>query len=131
MESIFLIAMGTAFFYFAYKSRLSTHKFAKKGIEVEGVIFDIAPSNNVDSRAYYPLIRFVTAKKEWITEEYGISTMLGGFKKGQKVTVIYNSDNPKEFFVKSPITSLVPIIVLILAIIILAIGVYKLLHIQP
>jgi Protein of unknown function (DUF3592) len=130
MESILIIAIGIALLYVAFKFRVSTQKIAEKGIETEGVIFDVVPSKNPDSRANYPLIRFVTTEKEWITEEYSVSTIPGLFKKGQKVTVVYNSDNPKEFFVKSPITSLVPILLTILAVIILATGICKLLHVQ-
>jgi hypothetical protein len=130
MESVLIIAVGIALLYVAFKFRLNIQKIAKKGIETEGVIFDVVPSKKPDSRANYPLIRFVTTEKEWITEEYSVSTIPGLFKKGQKVTVVYNSDNPKEFFIRSPITSLVPILMMILAIIILATGVCKLLHVQ-
>jgi len=129
MESIFIVAISIALLYVAFKFRLSTKKIAKNGTQTEGVVFDIVASNNINSQAKYPLIRFVTAKKEWITEQYNISTLPGLFKKGQKVIVVYNPDNPKEFFVKSTITSIAPILAIALAIIILAIGVYKLLHI--
>lgn len=130
MESILILAVGIALLYGGVKLRLSTQKIGKKGIATEGVIFDIVPSDNADSQANYPLIRFVTAEKEWITEKYSISTMPGFSQKGQKVTIIYNPDNPKEFFIKSPITSFVPKLVITLAILILAAGVYKLVHVQ-
>lgn len=129
MEIIVTFAIGIVLLYVAIRFRLNTQKIAKKGIETEGVVFDIVPSKNIDSKANYPLIRFVTSEKEWITEEYNISAMFGFFKKGQKVTIVYNPDNTREFVVKSPITSVVPILVMILGILILATGIYKLIHI--
>jgi hypothetical protein len=130
MEDIFIIAISIALFYVAFKFRLRAKKIAKNGTQTEGMVFDVVESSNINSRAKYPIIRFVTSKKEWITEQYNISTLPGLFKKGQQVIVVYNPDNPKEFFVKSAITSIAPILVILLVIIILAIGVCKLLHVQ-
>jgi hypothetical protein len=130
MENIFIIVTSIVLFYIAFKFRLRTKKIAKNGTQVEGVVFDVVESSDINSRAKYPIIRFVTSKKEWITEQYNVSTLPGLFKKGQQVIVVYNPDNPKEFFVKSAITSIVPILVILMAIIILAIGICKLLHVQ-
>jgi len=93
------------------------------------VVFDTVSGKNIDSNTNYPVIRFVTTEKEWIIEEYSISTLPGFLKKGQKITVVYNPDNPREFIEKSGITSAAPILVMVLAIIILATGVYKLIHV--
>jgi len=41
-----------------------------------------------------------------------------------------NPDSPKEFFIKSPLNSFIPILLIVLAIVILATGIYKLLHVQ-
>jgi hypothetical protein len=130
MEGIVIIAIGIALFYVAFKFRLNIKNIAKNGEQVEGIVFDTVEDDNPKSQAKYPIIRFVTSKKEWITEQYNISTLPGFLKKGQKVIIVYNPDNPKEFFVKSAITSIAPVLASALAIIILAIGVYKLLHIQ-
>src|ERR1700691_4771645 len=105
MEGLLIIAIGVALIYVAVKLQSSTQKIRKKGIQTEGIIFDTVPSDNPDSRAMYPLVRFLTSEKAWITEKYYISTMLGSLKKGQKVTVVYNPDSPKEFFIKSPLNS--------------------------
>jgi hypothetical protein len=128
MEGILIIVIGIALLYVAYKFRLNIQKIAKNGIETEAVVFDIVSRNNIFTQTSYPVIRFVTTKKEWITEEYSIGTTPSFLKKGQKITVVYSPDNPKEFIVKSRITSAAPILFIILAIIILAIGVYKLIH---
>jgi len=129
MEVIILIVISIALLYTAFKFRLNTKKILKTGREAEGVIFDFVQNNNMQNQAKYPIIRFITSEKEWITEAYNIAVP-GFFKKGQKVIIVYNPDNPKEFIVKSAITSIAPVLIILLAIIILTIGVYKLLHIQ-
>lgn len=130
MEGIIIIAIGIALSYVGFKLQSKVKRIAKNGIQTEGVVFDTVQSSNIESMAKYPIIRFVTLEKEWITETYNISTVPGLLKKGQKITVIYNPDNPKEFFVKSVVTSLAPVFTIAMAIIILSIGACKILHIQ-
>jgi len=125
-----MIAFGSILIYIALKLQSRTQKLRKIGIQTEGIIFDTVPSDNPDSRAVYPLIRFVTSEKLWITEKYSISTIPGVNKKGDKVTVVYDPNNPKDFFIKSPLTSLMPKLIIILAFGISAAGFFKLLHVQ-
>lgn len=130
MEGLFIIAIGVILIYVAIQFQSRTKQILKKGIQTKGVIFDILGSDNPDSSAMYPLVRFVTSENVWITEKYNISTIPGLLKKGQKVTVIYNPDNPKEFIIKSPINSFIPKFLIALSIVILAAGIYKLLHVK-
>lgn len=130
MNGLIIIIFGIAIFYVAFKFQLNTKKIAKIGEQAEGVVFDIVESSDTKSQVRYPIIRFVTSQKEWITEQYSISTLPGFFKKGQKVTIIYNPNNPKEFFVKSAVTSIAPMVAIALAVITLAVGVYKILQIK-
>jgi hypothetical protein len=130
MEEIAIMAMGIAVLYMAVKFRSNTKNIAKNGEQVEGVVFDIVQDTNPQSQAKFPVIRFVTSRKEWITEQYNISTLPGFLKKGQKIIIIYNPDNPKEFFVKSRTNSIVPVLLFLFGMIILSMGVVKLLHVQ-
>jgi len=129
MESIFLIIVGLALAYFAIRVQFNANKLRKKGIKTDGIIFDTVQSDNPDSGVIYPLVRFVTSKNEWITEKYNVGTTYWLLKKGQKITVIYNPENPKEFIIKSAMNALVPIFLAVLSIAILARGIYGLLHI--
>jgi len=67
------------------------------GESAEGVVFDINfKSENIDSgNTSYPIIRFVTRNGEWVTEQSSSSSLF--VKKGKKVAVLYNPENPKEF----------------------------------
>jgi sugar-specific transcriptional regulator TrmB len=130
MNGIIVIAISIAFLYVSFNFRHRVNKIAKNGLEVEGIVYDFIAGDNNQSNTKYPIIRFVTSKKEWITETYGIGSILGSFKKGQVVTVVYNPDNPKEFFVKSAITSYAISTAMILGIIMFAFGICTLLHIK-
>lgn len=89
----------------AYSRVIEKRKRAiTNGIEVEGIIFDFSEDNGVSTdinsiNAAMPLIRFVTKDGLWITEKgEWTSTSL---RQGDKVTVLYNADNPKEFIYKT------------------------------
>lgn len=69
----------------------------QNGIEVKGIVYEILDIS-INNEANYPMIRFVTKDGVWITEKGDwTSTSL---KAGQEVTVIYNSQDPKEFIYK-------------------------------
>ncbi len=126
MEAIIMIAISLVLFYAAFAFRQKAKNLSGKGIEAEGVVFDIVEGDTTRSLGRYPVIRFLTSQKEWITQEYNIGISPNLFKKGQKVSVLYNPDDPKEFIIKSASTTVVPIVAIILALILLGIGLYKL-----
>jgi len=130
MNGIVVIAISVVFLYVSVNFRYRVNKIAKNGLEAEGIVYDFVAGDNNESNTKYPIIRFVTSKKEWITETYAISSILGFFKKGQVVTVVYDPDNPKEFFVKSAITSYVISMAIILGIIMLVLGICTLFHVK-
>jgi hypothetical protein len=102
-------------------------KTVKNGIEVEGIVFDLQSGDNITIRSKYPIIRFLTKNDMWVTKSYDIGMLPTVYKKGQKVTVIYSPDNPKEFILKSDDKiALIPFFVLIVGIGCLAAGIYKL-----
>jgi len=99
---------GIVVIYYLQKEKNKRSVLSLRGVHVEGIIFDfthdkkgfyIGSQNNNDSNLIkIPIIRFTTGTGEWITEKYSIST--SSYKQGQKVAVIYNPDNPKEFMLK-------------------------------
>jgi len=130
MEIIISVVIAVALLHLGINLRKKVSDIAKNGVQTEGVVFDTVQNNSVQSSANYPIIRFVTLEKVRITEKYNISAVPGYLKKGQKVTVIYNADNPREFFVKSKIIGVVPGLVIALAIIILIVDACKILQIK-
>ena len=57
-------------------------------------------TSGFDSGSYYPVIKFLTEKKEWITQE-----LKTGFEppipEGTKVEVLYDPENPSDVEINS------------------------------
>ena len=93
----FLLGGAIAVFVF-FKFREKRKRIIDNGIEVEGIIYEF-DGISINDQASYPLIRFVTKEGLWITEKGDwTSTSL---KEGVKVTVVYNSNDPKEFIYRT------------------------------
>jgi hypothetical protein len=56
----------------------------------------------------YPIVRFKTDSGEWITELHNIGLFPGLYKKGAKVIIQYDPQNPKSFTIVSTRSFLVP-----------------------
>lgn len=128
--SLVFIALGAGLLTAISKFWLKIIKISIKGVQTDGVIIDMVTIQKTRSKARYPLVRFATREQEWFTETFSMSTLPGILKKGQRETVIYRSDNPREFFLKSPATQIIPVILFAFGILILVCGVFTLLRIQ-
>ena len=73
------------------------------------------------------LLQFVFNEKEWITEKSNIGTIPGLHKNGEKVNIVYEIDNPQNFYIKNNKTYSVPYIIIGIASILIIAGVLKLL----
>lgn len=100
-----IVAMILALFY---KSKFE--KLEKTGERCEGIIFKMDYANSFDSDTTSSdtknkiTVRFVTNKKEWITEDLDTDLTIsftGQYKEGEKVAVIYNPENPSEFTIET------------------------------
>jgi len=117
------VLMVAVFFIHSKK----VNKLVENGVEVEGIVYDIITNgrqNSVDTK--HPVIRFLTTDELWITETYDIGMLPADFKKGQRVTVIYNAENPKDFMVKfGKSVSYIPLVILVAGILVLSWGLYR------
>ncbi|HEY5749656.1 MAG TPA: DUF3592 domain-containing protein [Chryseolinea sp.] len=99
-DLIILIASALCLFGGVYLWQEGNH-LLKNGKKAEAVIF----SNNFKADAdgsgvYYPVVRFLTDKQEWITQELGIGTN-PKTREGTKLQMIYDPENPNDFQVNS------------------------------
>ena len=129
IELIILITCSLASILISVNIIFNINKIKRNGIETNGIVFDIEQSVMMDNNASYPLIRFLTVQNVWITKSSRIGVIPGIYKKGQNVIVVYQNDHPEKFFIKSRLTYLVPLIMIIIAIIIAIVGILKLSHI--
>ena len=49
---------------------------------------------------YFPVVRFLTEKQEWITQELDIG-QYPALEEGKKIRLIYNQENPEEVEINS------------------------------
>jgi Protein of unknown function (DUF3592) len=125
MEGAIFFIIGAVLLYLAFRIRRKVKKIARTGIHAEGTVIDLVDVNiSKDIVPQFPVIRFVTLKGEGVTEQYNISAPSLP-KKGQKVDIVYNPENPKEFFINTKTTTKAPKVLIILAIVCFAVGIYK------
>ncbi|MCD2422440.1 DUF3592 domain-containing protein [Niabella pedocola] len=96
---IFLLAgVVTSITGITYLKKYKTLK--KKGSSAEGIIFE---TQNEDAflNIRTPVVRFLTHTNQWITGTSDLFTLPGLYKSGQKVTLLYNNQNPKQFIILS------------------------------
>jgi len=127
---IFLVVGAAAVFAF-FKFQEKKKRLIENGIEVTGIVFEYSDNASTgysspgSIETNYPTIRFVTKEGLWITEQADYSPSGFFLKQGQKITVIYNADNPKEFIYKRSIDlSKIGYLLLIIGIIAISIGLW-------
>ncbi len=95
------LIIGILAIYYVWERLKKDKQITQKGEKTEGTIFDFTEEPQRSSDNYvplnYPIIRFVTKEGEWITEKYHVSHTR--MKQGDKVQVIYDPANPREFYV--------------------------------
>jgi hypothetical protein len=74
--------------------------------EADGIIYDIDngyPAANVDRAIIQSSItvRYLTKENVWITEKVEDTTSPSLYKKGEKIGIRYNLENPKDFIIVS------------------------------
>ena len=71
-------------------------QFKKTGIEVEGIICEMVDIGTPTEIRRYPVIQFVT-KDRMLIKETSKFYIISFFKKGKKVRIIYDPENPRDF----------------------------------
>ena len=130
---LLLIGLIVMLFPLFYKSKTQT--LEKTGERCEGIIFELGYSNsfgsdiNVSTTKDKITIRFVTNKKEWVTEDLHTDfiSYTGQYKEGEKVVVIYNPENPSEFTIETKQSPLiVKLVFFSCGLVIVGAGIYEL-----
>jgi Protein of unknown function (DUF3592) len=97
---IFLILMGLTVLLLSLRTR--NNNLLKHGDKVAGVIVDYETASQKNDTNKYPIVRFTTQKEELFTLPSAEGFLPGRVKKGKKVTILYNPQNPKEFTIQLP-----------------------------
>ena len=101
IQPLILLAIGIGLIAIPLRLFSKHERIKKTGLPAEGIVFDLIERVSSSNRHQYPVIRFVTAKNEWITQKYEIGVSLNSFRKGQKVNILYDPSKPEDFILKS------------------------------
>jgi len=123
MTSVVLLVLAAICFYLSYSIVKKHVRLNKKGSRADGVIYDHENKGDLESAATL-VIRFLTSEKEWITKPS--LTCPTYLKKGTKVTVMYNPNNPNDFVVKSIYAYILAAVPCILGLIFVSVSLYYL-----
>ncbi|MBN8721261.1 MAG: DUF3592 domain-containing protein [Sediminibacterium magnilacihabitans] len=125
IQGLILLAFAIFLVLAAIVTLTKYKKISNSGVEVEGIVFDLESSSTTNSPTLtFPVIRFLTKKNEWITQKASVSIIPGSYKKGQKITVVYQIDKPTVFFIKSNWTNAVLALMIIIGLTITILGIY-------
>jgi len=132
IDELLLIA-GGAFLVVLGIGKLNERcKLLKTGAKAEGVVFSLEEEWGVGrerSKLYYPVIRFVTLEKEWVTKRYDIGTNPSAYNEGDRVTVIYDKADIEHFIIDNITTKLLgPVCIIIGVLLMIGVVIYYILH---
>lgn len=92
------------------------------GKKADGIIF----KNNLVDGMYYHVVRFLTDKQEWVTQELAVGENVA-LKEGTKIKVIYDPDNPNHVEIGSSLNlHVLPVIFIFVGLIMLSISLLQL-----
>lgn len=97
-DYLFMLVIGVAFTYAGILQKRKRAGLLGKGIKAEGEVSELVFGGATkNSSVYYPVIRFLTLEKEWVTQKYDIGGSSNAYHLGDKVKVIYDPENPLNF----------------------------------
>jgi hypothetical protein len=102
IDELIILAGGAFLSVWGMGKIIERRKLLKTGVKVAGEVFRLekrTSGGKKPSTLYYPVIRYVTLDKEWITEEYGVGSNPSVYKEGEIVKVIYDPADYKYFII--------------------------------
>jgi Protein of unknown function (DUF3592) len=124
------LIIGVGIIILALSISLKQNSIKRTGLITDGIVYDLSNDPNSSFNIRYPVIRFLTQTQEWITETANVGIFPGFYKKGQKVTVIYDQKNPKQFIIDSKTNRAITYLILIVGVLLTLSGAYQLIRIK-
>lgn len=129
IEDIVILSIGGIMSLIAITFSNKQKRIKKIGLTTEGIVYELSDDPSSSFNLRYPVIRFTTLNQEWVTEVANIGMFPGFFKKGQRVTVIYVRENPKQFIINSRTNDFVIYAMLIIGLLLILLSIYKLVQV--
>src|SRR5690554_3506193 len=96
---LIIIIISAAFIIISVKLRLKGNHLLLNGKKATAIIFKNKLSGT-GSGMYYPVVRFLTDKQEWITQELNIGYS-PPLPEGKQLEVVYDPDDPTTVEINS------------------------------
>lgn len=97
MDWLILTVIGIVFFAIAIHKQRKNSYLLINGKTTRAVVFKMERTHR-DNLAY-PVLRFTTEDKEWITTKIGLT--YPGISQGDRFEVLYDPDDPKNVVIKN------------------------------
>ncbi|QEC79634.1 DUF3592 domain-containing protein [Mucilaginibacter ginsenosidivorax] len=123
IDELILLAGGTFLIVWGIGKINERRKLLKSGLKVDGVVFKLEErlSSGTDRMLlYYPVIRYVTLDKNWITEEYAVGSNPSAYKEGDVVKIIYDPADYKHFIIDNFLSKVLGWVLALIGVVILA-----------
>ncbi|HVX50174.1 MAG TPA: DUF3592 domain-containing protein [Chitinophagaceae bacterium] len=111
---IIIVIMGSVLIYIILQMQ-SKYRALKNGAKAEGVIDGFETRIQKRATLTIPIIRFTTGQGQIISKASEDSVLSARIKKGVKVTVLYDPENPLHFIAKAKYFNTYSITVLVLS----------------
>ncbi|WP_419698852.1 DUF3592 domain-containing protein [Mucilaginibacter sp. NFX135] len=132
IDELLLLASGAFLVVLGIGKLNERRKLLKTGAKVDGVVFSVEEEWGVGtrrSRLYYPVIRYVTIEKEWVTKRYEVGTYPPAYNEGDHVTVIYDLADIEHYIIDNITTKLLgPVFIILGILLMLGVGAYYILN---
>lgn len=128
--SFTLIIIGLIILVISINVLLKIKQIKQKGIQTEGIIFDLEMSEGSNITTSSPIVRFKTVEGEWITAASQVNILSNFYKKGKQVSIIYDSSNPQNFWIESNVSIYCFQLAGIISVALIIIGVIKLFQLE-
>jgi hypothetical protein len=109
-DELIIVAGGAFLAVLSFGKWTEYKKMLVTGKRVEGVVFDMENTMDITSiafddgssagnRLHYPIIRYVTLEKEWVTKKYSIGSNPSPYNIGDTVKIIYDTNDIEHFII--------------------------------
>lgn len=121
LTGIILLMIGMLMLVLAVNTFRHYKKLSRTGVSTDAIVKDFEFANR--RRYKYPVISFTTAGGEVITKIYKVGAPRNTYQQGDKISIVYNANNPSDLFIKAAYSTNGPIALAVFGIILSIIGI--------
>ncbi|MCR8560498.1 DUF3592 domain-containing protein [Mucilaginibacter sp. BJC16-A38] len=142
-DELIIVAGGAFLAVFGFGKWNEYKKILVTGKRVEGVVFDMENTSDMTSISFdndssgrnglhYPIIRYVTLEKEWVTKKYSIGSNPSPYNIGDTVNIVYDTNDIEHFIIDDNQSRFIwPIVMIVGVALIVGVSIYFFINQYP